>query len=407
MRSRRLYGDGFAHKSDRNQGKIFSAGSDALMPTASLAPFSMGNSVSRKYERVALIGCGAASEILYANALDKLSAQRVVEVTALVDPNPERTLAIGKKFPLARHHLNVDSMLAETAPDLAIIVTPHGFHADLAVKCLEKGSHVLCEKPMATTTVDCDRMVEAAEKAGRLLAVGHFRRLFPSSRMVKRILDTELLGPVRSFRFLEGEIYSWPAQTASFFKRAEAGGGVLIEAGVHTIDLLLWWLGDVAQVLYRDDSMGGVEANCQIRLKMISGAEGVVQLSRDWSLPNRYVIECQKGWIAYMYDVVNRIEWGFHNSKWGLDAEIRTMAANNLAGMRELGSPAPGFTDCFTAQLRNVVDAIHGTASLQVSGKDARKGIALIEKCYRNRALLDMPWLGELEMRRARELAHG
>ena len=125
VRSRRLYGDGFAHKSDRNQGKIFSASNDALMPTASLAPFPMGNSVSPKFERVALIGCGAASEILYASALDKLSAERVVEVTALVDPNPERTLAIGKKFPLARHHLNVDSMLAETAPDLAIIVTPH------------------------------------------------------------------------------------------------------------------------------------------------------------------------------------------------------------------------------------------------------------------------------------------
>jgi len=82
----------------------------------------MGNPVSPKSERVALIGCGAASEILYASALDMLSAERVIEVTALVDPNPERTLAIGKKFPLARHHLNVDSMLAETAPDLAIIV---------------------------------------------------------------------------------------------------------------------------------------------------------------------------------------------------------------------------------------------------------------------------------------------
>ena len=74
---------------------------------------------------MALIGCGAASEILYASALDKLSSERVIDVAALVDPNPERTLAIGKKFPLARRHLNVDSMLAEIAPDLAIIVTPH------------------------------------------------------------------------------------------------------------------------------------------------------------------------------------------------------------------------------------------------------------------------------------------
>src|SRR5262245_55539441 len=100
--------------------------------------------------QVVLIGCGAASEILYAGTLDNLSRQGVVEVTALVDPNPERTSKIGKTFLLARHFRDADTMSAETAPDLAIVVTPHRFHADLAVKCLEKGLHVLCEKPMAT-----------------------------------------------------------------------------------------------------------------------------------------------------------------------------------------------------------------------------------------------------------------
>jgi hypothetical protein len=140
---------------------------------------------------------------------------------------------------------------------------------------------------------------------------------------------------------------------------------------------------------------------------MTSGAEGVVQLSRDWPLPNRCVIECQKGWIAYTYDVVDRIEWGLYGSDWGLNAEIRTMATATLAGMRELGAVVPGFMDCFVAQLRNVVGAIHRTDSLQVSGKDARKVIALIEKCYRSRTLLEMPWLGEVELRRASELANG
>ena len=357
--------------------------------------------------RVALIGCGAASEILYTAALEKLSKEEVVEVNALVDPNPERTATIGKKFPHARHFQDVETMLAETAPDLAIIVTPHRFHADHTVKCLEKGLHVLCEKPMATRTADCDRMIEAAQKGGRILAVGHFRRFFPSSMMIKKILDVGLFGPAKSFRFLEGEIYSWPAQTGSFFRRAEAGGGVLIEAGVHTMDLLLWWLGDVAEVIYQDDAIGGVEANCHLRLEMTNGARGVVQLSRDWPLPNRYVIECEKGWVGYTYDVVNRIEWGIHNSELGLSSEIRAMAAATGVGMYELGAAMPGYVDYFVAQLRNVVSAIHETDALRVSIKDARKVVALIEKCYRNRTLLEMPWLGDLEMRRARELTNG
>lgn len=357
--------------------------------------------------RVVVVGCGAVSEILYAEALSSLAKEGVVRTEAFVDPNPERTSKMGKLFPLARCFQGLERMLAETAPDLAIIATPHRFHADLSVSCLEKGVHVLCEKPMATNTADCGRMIEAAERAGRVLAVGHFKRFFPACEMIKNVLDAGLLGAVRRFRFLEGETFSWPAQSASFFRRAESGGGVLIDAGAHTIDLLLWWLGDIAAVRYKDDAMGGIEANCRIHLKMASGADGLVQLSQDWPLPNRYWIECTKGWLTYRCDMVNRIEWGLHQSDFGLNAELRVMAARTRVGMRELGSAVPGFLDNFKAQLRNVIAAIHGTEPLQVSGKEARRAVALIENCYRNRAPLEMPWLDALEMRRARELAHG
>jgi predicted dehydrogenase len=253
---------------------------------------------------------------------------------------------------------------------------------------------------------DCDRMVKAADETGCMLAVGHFRRFFPSTKMVKDILNAGLLGAVRSFRFLDGETYMWPAQSASPFKRAEAGGGVLIDIGAHTLDLLLWWLGDVAEVRYQDDAMGGVEANCWMHLRMVSGAEGIVQLSRDCLLPNRYVIECQKGWIAYRCDVVDRIEWGLYDSDYGLNAEICMRAATTQTTMRELESTVPGYMDCFTAQLRNVVAAIHGTEALCVPGTEARKCVALIEKCYSNRRLLEMPWLDETEIQHAQEVTN-
>lgn len=357
--------------------------------------------------RIALVGCGAVSEVLHAATLRTLSAEGLVETAALVDPNSERAAKLGRVFPRAQRFRDVDTMSAKMTPDLVIIATPHRLHAELSIQCLERGFHVLCEKPMATDTAACDRMIKSAEKAGRVLAVGHFKRGFPSCKIMKHVLDSQVLGPVRSFRFLEGETFSWPAQSASFFKRGDSGGGVLIDAGAHTLDFLLWWLGDVAEVRYQDDAMGGVEANCLMRVKMASGATGTVQLSQDWPLPNRYVVECDKGWIAYTYDVVNRVEWGLHNSDYGLNAEIRSTAPASRNGMRELGSAMPGFTDCFATQLRNVVAAIHGTEPLEVSPRDARKVIALIEECYRSRGQLEMPWLDELEMQRAKELAHG
>lgn len=354
----------------------------------------------------ALIGCGAVTQKSYTPALAELERAGVIDTVALVDPNPERTAHVGKTLSTARQYQDLQAMLADRTLDLAIVAAPHRFHADLTIACLERGIPVLCEKPMALTVADCDRMVKAADEAGCVLAVGHFRRFFPSTKMVKDILDAGLLGAVRSFRFLEGETYNWPAQTASPFKRAEAGGGVLIDIGAHTIDLLLWWLGDVAEVLYQGDAMGGVEANCRMYLRMISGAEGIVQLSRDCPLPNRYVIECKKGWIAYMCDVVDRIEWGLYDSDYGLNAEIRMMAAPTQTKMRELGPAVPGYYDCFAAQLRNVVAAIHGAETLCVPGTEARKSVALIEKCYSNRKLLEMPWLDETEIQRAQELAN-
>jgi len=356
---------------------------------------------------VCLIGCGAVSEILYAPALVAMKQKGLLEPVAVVDPNSSRTESVGQKLPSASCYADIDNMLAHVIPDLAIIAAPHKFHADLALTCFRHGVHVLCEKPMAITKAECEHMIDAAETAGCLLGVGHFRRFFPSCELIKTILDRGLLGAVRSFQFLEGETYSWPAQSTSFFHKSSAGGGVLIDAGAHTMDLLIWWLGEVADLDYQDDAMGGVEANCRMRLKMAIGAEGIVQLSRDWPLPNRYVINCDKGWIAYVCDVVDRIEWGWHHADYGLDSRIFSLPRLGAARALGLSQEVSGFMDCFASQLRNFVGAIRGQEPLRVPGSEAVKSVELIERCYLNRKFLAMPWLSETENEKGRRLAIG
>ncbi len=353
----------------------------------------------------ALIGCGAVSEILYAGALTRLDRENLIHTAALVDPDPARTGSIGRIIPKAVQFRDLEAMLAAMTPDLAIIAAPHMFHAELAAACLERGIHVLCEKPMAASVSECEQMIQAAAKSHALLAVGHFRRFFPSCDIIKHILEVGFLGPVKSFRFLEGEVYSWPAQSASFFKRAEAGGGVLMDAGAHTLDLLLWWLGEVAEVECYDDAMGGVEANCQLFLKMASGVQGMVQLSRDWPLPNRYLIECEKGWVAYNCDVVDSVDWGLYSTDDGLEFQIKKALTTMARKVRALGK-VPGLMGCFTNQLRNVAAAILGKEPLRVSWIQARQCVELMERCYQSRKPLDMPWLDPSERQRARELSH-
>lgn len=362
----------------------------------------------KKPVSIALIGCGAVAETMYALSLQRLGKEGATEVVALVDPSPLRTSAVGSWLPAARRFTDLDAMLAAVRPEIAVIATPHRSHPELTIRCLDDGIHVLVEKPMAITTAECDEMLAAAARTGGMLAVGHFRRFFPACQTIKAMLVDGVLGAVRSFRFIEGQAYDWPAASASYFKRKEAGGGVLIDAGVHTLDLLLWWLGDVAELHYADDALGGVEANCRLNLTMASGATGLVHLSRDWAPPfNRLVIDCEKGWVAHVSDVVERVEWGLHGSEFGFDAHIRRLAPGPSAPAHVLDAKKPELMACFEAQLRNVCAAARGLQEPAVPGHEARAVIDLIEQCYANRTLLDMPWLSEQELQRARELAHG
>lgn len=354
---------------------------------------------------VALVGCGAAAKNLHAVALTELGGEGLVQTVALVDPSLEGMASIGRMFPGARHYRDLQTMLREGKPDLAIIASPHRLHAEQTVACLEKGVHVLCEKPMALTTADCDRMTEEAAKAECLLGIGLFRRFFSSTREIRRIIGEEVLGKIKRFKFLEGESYSWSPQSAFFFEREQAGGGVLVDSGAHTLDLLGWWLGDVADLEYEDDAMGGVEINCRLRLKMTSGAEGTVQLSRDWPLPNRFVIECERGWLAYTPDVMDRFELGLEASGDLLESGSNWATHGQQNVVRLGGRGVVDFMGCFVQQLRNFVAAIGGNERLAVSATEGRWSVALIERCYRERRLLPMAWLEKKEQARAQELA--
>jgi FkbM family methyltransferase len=359
----------------------------------------------RKPVGVALIGCGAVSEQHYSVALDALANEGLAETLAIVDPQKERRLKLLEYFPTAGTYPDIETMMGDLTPELAIIAAPHRFHAELTVQCLAKGIHVLCEKPMAITTDECDRMIKAAIEADRILAVGHFRRFYPSCEVIKNFLLSNCLGRVKSFEFLEGYHYNWPLTSPSVFDRASAGGGVFIDTGAHALDLILWWLGDVLDASYWDDAMGGVEANCELRLKMVNGAMGTVRFSRDWPLPNYCTIECERGWLKYSCDVTDRVNWGIFGTNYSLNMEIQRAIQHQQNGA--FGPPNRNpLLNYFTAQVRNVAGAIRGKEPVSVPGTEARRTIALIEKCYQTRKVLPMTWLNEADLLRASLLAN-
>jgi len=351
---------------------------------------------------VVLIGCGAVSQLFYIPTLSTLAARGVLSVYALVDPSSKARGLLAAAFPQARQ---LETLNACDAPanSLAIIATPPRFHAPQTLEAVAHGWHVLCEKPMASTTVECEQMIAAAHNARRLLAVGLYKRFFPSSAYLKALFTHKQLGALRSFTIAEGGPFKWPAATPSFFNKAQTPGGVLLDIGVHILDLLIWWLGEPAHFLYADDAMGGIETNSRIELHYSDGARGIVHLSRDWVTANEYRFVFERGIVSWKTNDANGLTIQLADTSSALRAQLITpLLPNTSASANALQASNP---QSFIAQLQNLLAAIRGEASVLTPGEEGMRSLRLIEACYRERTLIDQPWLSPAETTRARQLA--
>lgn len=329
--------------------------------------------------RLGIIGCGAAAEQVH---LPAIMASDSVEATVLVDKDIARANKLAQRFGIP--HVADDYTEVFDQVDAVIVVLPHRLHAAVSIDFLNRGTHVLVEKPMALTTAECEAMISAANKSGATLAVGLVRRFFHAHQLVKKLISEGFLGRVESFDVREGFIYNWPV-ASDFFFRKEAGGGVLPDTGAHTLDTMLWWLGDYDQFEYFDDNMGGVEANCEVRLQMKNGAVGVVELSRTRNLRNTAIIRGEKA----------TLEVQMRGSQISIQPNgVNTKVVGNAIDNRDAELKKPQSAgDIMRAQLEDWVAAIHNRMDPHVTGEEASKSVALIEVCYKTRKPLEVPWL--------------
>ncbi len=341
---------------------------------------------------VGLSGCGAVTALYHAPALQILEAEGVLRVSALFDPDTAAVAQAGRAFLNAREMASFEALLAER-PDLVIVASPPAVHVEQASAALRAGCAVFCEKPLATRLADAEALVALAERSHRILALGMLRRYFPATRMLRELIRSGAIGTVRSFRCFEGGPFDWPVRSPAYFTRAASGGGVLMDIGVHVLDLLGWWFGPCTALSYEDDAMGGVEAECRLTLAYGEVA-GEVRLSRIWRRPNRYEIVGTRGRFGWTVNDADRLEIQVAGTAYRLDAAIR-----------EGARPASTFHQSVVAQLRAVAAAVAGKPAEIVSAAEALPVLALIERCYRERKTLRMGWLSADEQRAADHLA--
>ena len=321
-----------------------------------------------------MIGCGSLARTQLLPALRHLGWTPDV----LIDPASRRVGAVAQE--LDRRDTLVtapDWTSVADSFDAAVVAVPNAWHGTVGAALASAGKHVLMEPPFATQNAACRAVVQAAERAGTILLAAHPRRHLHVMRWTDAVIRSGLLGPIRRIDWREGRVFDRSNVTDVVLWPDE--GGVLMNPGVHALDLLWWWFGVVEPVRYRDDSVGGVESECILECR-IGGAEGRIELSRSRELANTCRIEGEKGFVEVHLlrnhvircsDNVRRVQYQ------GLGAEAL---------------PPQEASDLYQAMLQEFRATIQGRGGRRRPDDHACDAAALIERCYAMRTPIQSPW---------------
>src|SRR5262249_13289928 len=301
-----------------------------------------------------------------------------------VDRDIDRARDFAKGYGVETVRGNADELPLDDI-DAAIVATPPFHHAPCTLSLLRRGIHVLVEKPMATNYADAVAMVEAAEERGVTLSVGFFRRLMPSIRMFKALLDSRWLGRPLRFEVVSGGFYSWGAATLGNMRKDWAGGGVLIDFGSHMLDLLHYLFEGPGEVLeYRDNALGGIESDCRLRLRLRhqgDEVDGLVELSRLRKLGDRVRVECEGGALEYRNTERYRI-W-VTPRKLELTDPLKGQLRPFYLQSSWADEPEVDWYETVRHEIDDWLSAIRTIRQPQLSGRSALHTSKVIDDCYR------------------------
>ncbi len=206
--------------------------------------------------KVAILGCGfAAGGAGSGNEIHmpSLSKMEDVELAAFCDLIEDRAVAASVQYGAKGSKVYTDyrELLNDGSIDVVHVCTPNRTHCELTVACLEAGKHVYCEKPMAITSEDAEKMIAASKKAKKKFTIGFQYRCKPESLYLNQLCRRGDLGNIyfaKAHATRRRAVPTWGV----FLNEKEQGGGPLIDIGAHALDMVLWMLDN-----YRPKSVMG------------------------------------------------------------------------------------------------------------------------------------------------------
>ncbi|PAV28320.1 oxidoreductase [Virgibacillus profundi] len=188
--------------------------------------------------KVAVIGCGTISD----NHMESYVNNELTEIKYLIDISQESAVEKAQKYGVTHTETDFKKILDDKEVEVVSICTPNNTHAPIAIECLNAGKHVLCEKPAGINMKQVSEMKAAAERNNRILNIGVVNRYNTAVNKIKQIIDNGELGKVYHVYCSFRSHRSIPGLGGPFTTKDIAGGGVLIDWGVHFLDLIFYSL---------------------------------------------------------------------------------------------------------------------------------------------------------------------
>jgi UDP-N-acetyl-2-amino-2-deoxyglucuronate dehydrogenase len=343
--------------------------------------------------RTAIVGCGKVGH-LHAAALKSLPESEFVAVCAR---SPEKAKVFADKYQVTAF-TDLRQMIDKAKVEAICLCTPHPQHAASTIAAAQAGVHVLVEKPLASSLVDCDAMLAAAEASKTLIGTVCQRRFYPPCQRIHQAIQAgklgkPILGTASIFGWRDEAYYRSDPWRGSW---KHEGGGVLVNQSPHQLDLLLWYFGEVEEVFgywaNQNHPYIEVEDTAVAVIRFKSGALGsiVVSNSQNPALNARVSVHGANGasvgvqtdgGAMFIAGQTSAIEAPF-NDVWTVRDEEQLLPQWKEEDAQLFNSVNPmEYFHCL--QIQDFLRAILAGNSPAISGKDGRRTVELFTAIYR------------------------
>lgn len=332
--------------------------------------------------RFGMVGCGMISNFHARAIKDSKDAQLIGAFSRSLKNTTEFAEKHG-----CRVFESLDEMLHDPEIDAITICSPSGAHLEPALAAAACGKHIIVEKPLEITTERCDMIIRAAESANVKLGVTFQSRFHESSQLLKAAVDGGRFGTITL-----GDAYVKWFRSQQYYDSGDwrgtwalDGGGALMNQAIHSVDLLLWLMGPVAEVNARTATMTHqrieVEDVAIANLLFKNGSLGVIEATTTAFPGSLKRIEiCGSGGMAILEEEDLK-QWTFAEETPEDEAVRARMAGKTKTG-GGAGDPAAIGHHGHTMLFNEFTAAIHENRVPLIDGKEGRRSVELIQAIY-------------------------